>query len=67
MCMLCGDTAEQGKREALYLADQLNRLAMIQKGLASGQIKPHDRVDVKNGMAYNLALSIIRNLVADYL
>ena len=62
MCMLCGETAEQGKREALDLARRLKALASIQEGLATGRIKPHSDM---SGRA--TALAIIRTLVAEYL
>jgi hypothetical protein len=64
MCMLCGETREQGRREALNLAESLRRMAAIQEGLAYGRLKPH--TDDTNGSS-ELAASLIRNLVAEYI
>ena len=64
MCMLCGETAAQGRKEAIYLAEQLERLACYQRALGSGRIKPHGE-DAKGIGA--LAASVIRNLVAEYI
>jgi hypothetical protein len=64
MCMLCGNTKEQGKREALHLADSLERLAIHERNLASGRTDPHGD-DSKKGAL--LARQVIRCLVQDYL
>lgn len=64
MCMLCGDTAAQGRREARDLAEQLRKMAAIQEGLASGRLKPHTNDTNGSGA---LAASLIRNLVAEYI
>lgn len=64
MCMLCGDTFEQGKKEALLLADDLERLAAHQRNLAYGRTKPHGEDAAKGAL---LAKSIVRTLVAEYI
>ena len=64
MCMLCGETAAQGRKEARALAQELRRLASYQDGLASGAIEPHGE-DSKGIGA--LALSIVRELVMGYI
>lgn len=63
MCLLCGETREQGRREARGLAEDLRRMAAFQEGLASGRLKPHTD-DTKN--MGPLASSIIRQLVAEF-
>jgi hypothetical protein len=62
--MLCGETRAQGRKEAIYMAEQLEKLAQYQRGLASGHINPHG--DDSKGIGA-LAASVIRNLVAEYI
>lgn len=62
MCMLCGETREQGKREAIYLAEQLERMAGMERALAAGRIDPHG----KDNFSGDLARSIVRMLVEQY-
>ena len=64
MCMLCGETREQGKREAIALAEDLKRLASAQLDLAAGRIDPHGP-DAKN--IGTLVLLVIRKLVGEYI
>lgn len=64
MCMLCGDTAEQGRAEARQLATDLDLMAAIQRGLASGRLKPHTEDSKTHGY---LASTLIRKLVEEYI
>lgn len=64
MCMLCGETYEQGKKEALILAEDLKRMAIYNENLAYRKMLPHS--EQSKGCAL-LAKSIIRRLVEDYI
>ena len=64
MCMLCGETAAQGREAERNRADALRRLAVYCEKLANGTIKPHSE-DAKHIAL--LARSIVRDLVAEYI
>lgn len=64
MCKLCGPDFQEGREEAIMVAEQLERLARVYRGYASGTFKPHEK---DGGYTTSLAKHIVRSLVADFI
>lgn len=62
MCDLCSDY-ESGKRKALFVAEQLDRLSQAYRDMAYRKISPHGDAVKPIGA---LAKSIVRELVQEW-
>ena len=66
MCQLCSQDDTQYKNATMACvrhAELLEKMARVERGLASGRIKPHDA----NSEAGMIARSLIRYLVEEWL
>lgn len=66
MCSLCSrdpDQLKAAREGTLMVAERLERMARILRGLASGQLKPHD----DNNGGTSCARMLIRYLVEEWM